>query len=113
MMTVVETHEGVGVMRLVGRFEAGDASGLMQRCLDMWRGGCPKLVLNLSAVTFIASSGIGTLLALREALDDRGGALRLAALSDPVASVIGLLNLTAFLPIDQTEDEAIATLGGE
>jgi anti-anti-sigma factor len=63
------------------------------------------LVLNLAGVTFVSSSGVGSVLALVE--EAPAGSVRLAELSDAVRSVITLLNLDPFLAIHLSEADAI------
>jgi len=53
----------------------------------------------MSDVTFVASGGLGTLLALTEEFGEAGGCLYLAPVSDAVSSVVKLLNLDQFLAI--------------
>jgi anti-anti-sigma factor len=97
------------LLRLGGRLDSSSAPLLVQKCSAV-RGAGHSLVLNLEGVTFIASSGVGALLAVAEQFRESGQAIRLVALSPAVDSVIRLLNLDQFLPIDATEDEALSAL---
>ena len=97
------------VLRVRGRLDARSAPVLNARCAEVRERG-QHLVLNLSRVTFVASSGIGALLALVEEFSSSRSAVRLAAVSPAVHSVITLLNLDQFLCIDATEDESAAAL---
>ena len=99
----------VALLRVSGRLDTFSASRLLQRCAAVRNGG-QDLVLNLSAVSFIASSGIGALLALAEDFREAEACVRFAALSPAVESVIKLLNLDQFLSIDATEDGALDAL---
>ncbi len=101
--------DGTRVLRPAGRLDAHNATILMQRC----KAEAPddgRLVLNLSAVPFIASSGIGALLALMEEMQQRGGGLRVAEASPAVDSVLRLLNLDQFLPMDASEADSVRAL---
>ncbi len=97
------------VLRVVGRLDSSSAPQLVQQC-SVVRGAEHDLVLNLEGVTFIASSGVGAILAVAEQFREAGKGMRLVALSPPVDSVIRLLNLDQFLPIDATENEALSSL---
>jgi anti-sigma B factor antagonist len=70
-----------------------------------------NLVLNLAGVSFIASSGVGALLALMEEFRKGPGCLRLVEVSPAVRSVVKLLNLERFLSIDGSEQQAFEALG--
>ena len=97
------------VLRLRGRLDAHSAPQLLSRCAQIRDGG-QNLVLNLAEVPFIASSGVGALLALVEEFRQSRQGIRIAAASPAVGSVIRLLNLQQFLALDATEDEAVAEL---
>ena len=101
----------IGLLRLRGTLDAKSAPALMERCARLRAEG-QDLVLNLAEVTFIASSGIGALLALVEECRQTGTRVRLASLSVAVASVVRLLNLDQFLTIDETETAALSALEG-
>jgi anti-sigma B factor antagonist len=92
-------------LRVSGRLDSTTAPVLAQRCAEAAESG-RSLLLNLSAVTFIASSGVGALLATAERYRESGRALHLVALSPPVESVLRLLNLQDFLHVHDTEAAA-------
>jgi anti-anti-sigma factor len=92
-------------LRVTGQLNARSTPLLVEKTREVRDRG-RHLVLNLSRVTFIASSGIGGLLALVEEYREAGLTVRLADLSQPVVSVIKLLNLDQFLTIDVDEDES-------
>jgi anti-anti-sigma factor len=99
------------VVRVRGRVDARTATRLMEESLAA-RGAGQGLVLNLSGVTFLSSAGVGALMVLAEKLGQEGGGLRISPASQPVAAVLGLLNLDQFLTLDASEDDGIAALGG-
>ena len=106
--TIAQTP-GTIVLRVTGRLDARSAPVLTARCREVRGQGC-HLVLNLAGVSFIASSGIGALLALVEEFRQSEYRVRLAAVSPAVESVVRLLNLDPFLTIDATEADATAAL---
>jgi anti-sigma B factor antagonist len=97
------------VLRVSGRLDATTAPRLAERCAEAMTP-TRRLVLNLEKVSFIASSGVGALLATAERYREAGSNLHLAALSPPVAAVIRLLNLDAFLHVHASEALAIDEL---
>jgi len=99
------------VLRISGRLDAKNAQLLVQQCQDLLDRNVKNVVLTMSDVSFVASSGIGSLLALTESFKDAGGDLRLASLSHAVSSVVNLLNLGQFLAIDATEEDALTSIG--
>lgn len=93
------------VLRVIGRLDAKSAPALTARCAEIRTSG-RNLIVNLSRVDFIASSGVGALLSMAEEFRKAGRTVRFAAPSSSVFSVIRLLNLEPFLPIDANEQEA-------
>ncbi len=110
-MSIVEAPAAAatGLLRLSGRLEARAAQELLRRCREMKESGKTRLVLNLANVSFVASSGVGTLLALTEEFKDAGGSVHLASPSQAVTSVVDLLNLTEFLALFDDESQALGT----
>jgi anti-anti-sigma factor len=96
----------VAVLRVSGRLDSASAAELAQRCAAIGDSG-RDLVLSLERVSFIASSGVGALLAVAEKFRASGHSMRLAALSPSVDAVIRLLNLDQFLTIHPTEVAAM------
>lgn len=92
-----------------GRLDAATAPDLLQRCAEIQANG-QNLVLNLSEVSFLGSSGVGALLVLVEQFQEQAGAVHFAALSRAALDVIELPDLGQYLPIHVTEAEAFAAL---
>lgn len=99
------------VLRVSGRLDARSAQDLVAQCQALMDHGHRNVVISMPDVSFVASSGIGSLLALTESFKDAGGSLRLAHLSHAVRSVVDLLNLGQFLAIDATEEDALVAIG--
>jgi anti-anti-sigma factor len=108
-ITNLAVREGVVLLRITGRIDTHNASQLLRQCVTAHQAGS-HVVLNLSQVTFIASSGIGALLALTEQFRQGPTRIRFTALSSAVSSVIELLNLDQFLAIDASEDQSLGSL---
>jgi anti-anti-sigma factor len=99
------------ILRVAGRLHARSAEELLRRGKTVLGQGSKFLLLNLGAVSFVSSSGIGVLFALTEEFRDSGGCLRLVSLSDAVQSVLEILNLTEHLNVSATEAEALRAIG--
>jgi anti-anti-sigma factor len=104
-----EARGRAAVLRLKGRLDVKTAPVLLKQAGEIQING-QDLVLNLSEVTFMGSSGVGALLVIAEQFQEQAGRMRLAAPSAPVMTVFRLLNLDRFLTIDGTEEESIAAL---
>lgn len=106
-----ESEGGARILRISGRLDAKNAQVLVSRCQQLRDQGTTNVILNLQDISFIASSGIGSILALTETFKDGNGSIRLVQLSSAVSSVVDLLNLGQFLEIAGTEHEALAAIG--
>ena len=106
-----ETRGKTVVLRVRGRLDAKTSLRLLERAMP-FAGMGRNLVLTLSDVTFMGSSGVGVLLAVAQAFQDHKGTVRLAAPSAAVSSVVKLLNLEPFLRIDASEDAAFIAIAG-
>jgi anti-anti-sigma factor len=96
------------VLRASGRLDAGGAQQLKNEVDALVEQGHHNLVLVMERVSFVASSGIGTMLVIADVLRRHDGKLVVAAPSGAVTSVVGLLNLGAFLEIATSEEAAVA-----
>ena len=94
------------VFLLRGRLEIDAARELRAQALRERDAGRIRLILELSDVGFIASSGLGTLLLLTEEFREMGGDVILASLSTNVLQVVTLMNLGQFLTIEDSLVEA-------
>lgn len=101
----------VAVFRVGGRLDAKNAQQLMSACHDARSSRQQCVIVNLADITFVASSGVGTLLALTEEFREGGGSIHLVSLSDAVTSVVELLNLGQFLNIGASEEGAVEAIG--
>ena len=103
----------VATLKVGGRMGANPAKELRARCADLKEQGFDHMVIDMSAVTFIASSGVGALIVLTGEFSIRGGSTHFVALSQPVQRAIELLNLSKFLTVHASEEEALAVLQGQ
>ncbi len=106
----LEKEGRASLLNVSGRLDAPAATSLRKRCTQLWEEGHRNIALDLSGVSFIASSGVGVLLALTEELGKQGGNLYLAPVSQAVLSVIRMLNLEQFLAIHDSREAAISMI---
>lgn len=108
----IETRsvDDVAVMHLDGRLVRGVGDEILRAGLDdLFAEGHRKIVLDLSDVPMIDSSGIGELVAGKKVADELGARIRLVRLENRVEKT---LRLSLILPLFQTYptvDEAIAS----
>jgi anti-sigma B factor antagonist len=109
-LSELQRRDALVVLRLSGRLDGRAAQLVQRRCDEIRQQGHQNLALELSQVTFLASSGLGVFLAETEEFKEVGGSLHLVAISSVVFSVVNLLNVGRFLSIIPTVQELEATL---
>ena len=117
-MTLADLHferrDGVPVAALTGEIDLSNASDLRGALERAVGSEDPGLVLDLSAATYLDSSGIKLLFDLGGALGRRQQQLRLVVPDgSPLARTIVLVEMRAVLPVDATAAEAVAAIADE
>lgn len=106
MNLTTDIQERYTVIALEGRFTAAVAPRLRDEASDLVAGGRKHLVVDLSATTFIDSSGLGALISALKTARVAGGDLRIAGAPEQVLSVLRLTNLDRVLRNHPTPDAA-------
>lgn len=97
-MEIRATTEGeVRVLDCQGRLTMTTAKTLREAVEASVEAGTPRIVVDLSGVLFIDSSGLGALIAGLKRTRQAGGDLRIAGAGDQVTTVLGLTNLDRVL----------------
>jgi anti-anti-sigma factor len=100
----------VRVVPVQGRIDATAAPALAAIVRETVETGGVRILLDLSGVTFLSSSGLRILLMLARELKAVNGELRLCAMQPPVAEVFTLTGFNQIFTIHRTRDEAMAAL---
>jgi anti-sigma B factor antagonist len=88
----VQQRDGATVVKvLIPRLDASMAANFKNQLIEVIKDGVTKLVLDLSAVGFIDSSGLGALVSVLKAMNGKGS----IAVAGANATVTGLFKLTS------------------
>lgn len=87
------------VIELAGTLDAHTGQQFAAALAEAEAAPVTRIVIDLARLEFIASAGIGALIACRHRLAAQGRSLRLAAASPGVADVFAILGLDALLPM--------------
>lgn len=96
----------VAVVRLDGRLNMVSAQRLRQALDEVVESGTPFIVVDMTDVAFMDSSGLGALIGSLKRARERQGDLRLCAVTDQVATVLKLTNLDRVLRLYPTVEAA-------
>jgi anti-sigma B factor antagonist len=100
----------IAVVQVSGWIEVGSAPRLRDTLISVIDEGHVNLVIDLSQVAFLDSTGLGVLIGLLHRLRSRDGSLVLAGASDRVYKVFHTTQLTKILTITDTVTDAIAAI---
>jgi serine/threonine-protein kinase RsbW len=99
------------VFELSGRLDAVSTPAAIAQINSAIEGGVRWVLLDLSQVTFLSSSGLRALLLVRKDLLAREGELRLCSLQPQVHEVFTLTGFTQVFSIHRNREEALAAFG--
>ena len=105
-ITTTLRDDGVAVLAVEGRINLVSAPDLRRAVQSVVDEGSARVAVDLSAVEFIDSSGLGALVSGLKTARTAGGDLRLAAATDQVTSVLRLTNLDRILRVYPSPDDA-------
>ena len=110
-MTIAERQVGsVKVLDLVGKLELSDQTGhLKDKVSDLMTGGHKNVVLNLSGLTYIDSSGLGELVSCHTTSKKNEGVLKLTNPSKKAHDLLVMTKLQMVFDVYTNEAEALAS----
>lgn len=100
-------RDDVVVLATSGRFNMVSAPRVKARIDEVVAGGSARIVVDLSGVEFMDSSGLGALIGGLKAARQASGDLRIAAAGEQVVAVLKLTNLDRILRPYASVEEAL------
>ncbi len=101
-----EPRPGVAHLSLDGRLTLVSAPQLRTAITEAVDSGRTRVVVDLTEVGFMDSSGLGALVAGLKKARQEGGDLRLTGVNQQVSTVLELTNLDRVLQVHATVEEA-------
>ncbi|TMD97492.1 MAG: STAS domain-containing protein [Chloroflexi bacterium] len=101
---------GVTVLAPTGRLDVAGAPALKEAIGEVVRNGPPKVVIDMEGVSFVDSTGLGSVIAALKQIRNSQGELRLAAPNQQVRVVLELTTLDRVFPYYATVEEALTGL---
>src|SRR5208282_2694818 len=112
MQTATRQVGGVTVLDISGRITLGEGNVILRELVrDLAEKGHKRIVLNLSEVQYIDSSGVGELVKSHTTIRNRGGELKLTNLNKRVHDLLQMTRLAAVFDIQKDEARAIESFG--
>jgi anti-anti-sigma factor len=107
VVEVAELADGVDLVTLRGELDVSsgaEASAALAGSSGEGRG----VVVDVSGLKFVDSSGVKMLVAAARAVEDAGGVFVVCAASEPVRRVIGILHLDQVVTVVDRREDAVA-----
>jgi anti-sigma B factor antagonist len=100
--------DGINVVDLRGKIAFGTGNTLLREAIaGLIAAGSQKVLLNMTDVDFIDSSGIGELVRSHMAIRKQGGEMKLAGLSPMVNNLLTATSLNKVFSVERDEASAI------
>ena len=100
-------RDGRRVVRVSGEVDVHSGPQLRDHLLALVAGGEHDIVIDLSEVSFLDSSGLGVLVMVHKRVRSTGGALRLAGCQPEVVSIFHLTALDRVIEMFPTVEDAL------
>lgn len=108
--TEVKESGGIKVLNLAGEVDVYTAPRFKEAVNAIIDSGQRHLVVNMERVTYMDSSGFGTLLSATKRLKPVGGTVNLVKCSGSIDRILRITRLDAVFRIHGSVDEAIKSL---
>lgn len=102
----VVSANGVSVMTVAGEVGFANSPTLLRSANTIIEQRPVRTIIDLSAVTYMDSSGVGTLVQIKRLIEQAGGVLVLAGMQARVRGVFEITNLQSFFRIAADVNEA-------
>jgi anti-sigma B factor antagonist len=103
---------GVTIVDVKGRIVLGEESASLRDLVcELLKAGNNQILLNLAAVDYIDSMGLGSLVSAFVTVRKQGGQLKLLNVDDKVADVMQITKLYTVFDILNDEAQAVASFG--
>lgn len=111
-MTFMQERNGeVLILAPAGRLDSEGSQALLAKITQVIDAGARNLLLDLSAVPFVSSVGLRTLILAAKRLANLGGKLVLAGMNAQVQRILEISGLTSVLTVHPTKAEALSSFG--
>jgi anti-sigma B factor antagonist len=114
-MKIKEKIEGtVAILSVAGNMMGGpETAALHEKVKSLMSDGIKKMIIDLSKVKWMNSSGLGVLMSCWGSLRKEGGNLKLANVSEKIDSLLIITQLIQFFETFETVERALASFTAE
>jgi anti-sigma B factor antagonist len=103
-----KTTDGVTVVRCIGKVVFGDEASSLRSSLKNILSTSKKVLLDLSAVSYIDSGGLGTLVGVYSSARAAGADIKLTGLGQRARDILQVTKLVTVFEVYDSEQKAMA-----
>jgi anti-sigma B factor antagonist len=100
-------REGVTILSLKGRLTVGESSSIREKVNEVLAKGLNKIILDLSEVDYIDSTGLGSMVICYTTIKKAGGQLKLVNLNKRNIELLLLTKLHTIFEVFSDERDAV------
>jgi anti-sigma B factor antagonist len=111
---MIQTHQkenDIDIVTIAGRLVAADAPEARENLKVIVEKGAGKLIIDLSGVSFIDSSGLSVLISAFKLIRAKGGRMLLSGISKNVQTLLELTRLSEIFEMFATNEAAKESMG--
>ncbi len=105
-----ESVDGASVLSVRGEVDVYSAPALSENLTQLLDDGTRAIVVDLSEVAFLDSTGLGALIGGRTATEGAGGTMAIVCTNDRVLKLFTITGLDSVFQIFPSVDEAVAAV---
>lgn len=107
---IPEENQGVPVIRFSGEIDVYTAPMFKKAIYEAIDSGKKHIVVDLTNVSYMDSSGFGTLLGATKRLRPVGGSLSLVGCNDVITRILKITRLDTIFRMHPSETDAVSTI---
>ncbi|SFD51626.1 anti-anti-sigma regulatory factor, SpoIIAA [Lentibacillus persicus] len=112
LTTSFDVKQDVLIVRMAGELDHHEAERLRNEWKEMmYTNAIKHIVLNLEAVSFMDSSGLGVVLGRYKEVLQLGGEMVVCSVSAPVRRLFDMSGMFKIVRLEENEEHALFTLG--
>ncbi|HTX73186.1 MAG TPA: STAS domain-containing protein [Rectinemataceae bacterium] len=106
-----EEHEGRTVVRMTGDCDLYSAPRFKAAVIDKVESGTGRLLIDLSAVRYLDSTGVGALISILQLMKQRGGELRFRGVTGSPKRVLEMSGIISLMKMEVPAGREISATG--
>jgi anti-sigma B factor antagonist len=108
LRTEVSEVGGWTVVAVHGEIDVATSPTLRERLIDLVSNGATRMVLDLEAVDFVDSTGLGTIVSVLKRARTHGGDLRLVCTEARIRRMFEITGLDKAVPLHASLEDALS-----